>query len=69
MPRDFTKKEIMDRLQRERENLERIREVYIYLSKANIDKQTEWHVFDGQTAELSLHEQIWNTVLKKLNSN
>lgn len=61
---DFTKREIMDRLQRERENLEKIRETYLHLSK--VDKQTEWHVLNGEISESSLHEQIWNVVSKKM---
>ena len=65
---DFTKKEILERLQREREreNLEKIRAAYLYLSKANFDKQTEWHVLNGESSELMLHQQIWDVVSKKL---
>jgi len=63
---DFTKREIMERLQRERENLEKIRDIYLYLSKAELDKQTEWHVLNGELAESSLHELIWQAVAKRL---
>lgn len=66
---DFTKREIMDRLQRERENLEKIREIYIYLSKAQLDKQTEWHVLNGEMQEASLHGQVWGAVSRKLGLN
>jgi dTMP kinase len=63
---DFTKKEILERLQREKENLEKIRAAYIFLSKSNFDKQTEWHVLNGEMSELALHQQIWDAVSKKL---
>jgi len=63
---DFTKKEILERLERERENLEKIREMYLYLSKAEIDKETHWHVLNGELAESMLQEQIWNAVMNHL---
>jgi dTMP kinase len=63
---DFTKKEILERLERERENLEKIREMYLYLSKAEIDKETHWHALNGELNESVLHEQIWNLVLNHL---
>jgi len=63
---DFTKREIMDRLQREQQNLEKIREIYLYLAKAEIDKQTEWHVLNGEMSEATLHEQVWQAVSRKL---
>jgi len=63
---DFTKKEILERLEIERENLEKIREMYLYLSNAEIDKETHWHVLNGEISEAVLHEQIWNVVLNHL---
>lgn len=63
---DFTKKEILERLQREKENLENIRATYLFLSTANFDKQTEWHILNGESSELMLHQQIWDVVSKKL---
>jgi thymidylate kinase len=63
---DFTKTEILERLQRERENLENIRNAYLNLSRANFDNQTEWHVLNGEMSELALHQQIWEAVSKKL---
>jgi dTMP kinase len=63
---DFTKKEILERLERERENLEKIREMYLYLSKAEIDKETHWLVLNGELNESVLHEQIWNVVINHL---
>jgi len=65
---DFTKKEIVDRLQTERENLERIRGIYLNLGKSQSDS-TKWYVLNGEVAELSLHEQIWNIVAEKLREN
>jgi len=63
---DFTKKEIMSRLEAERERFEKIREIYLYLSKAEIDQQTRWYVLNGELNELALHEQVWNVVSQKL---
>ena len=63
---DFTKREIMERLQRERENLIKIRDLYLYLSKAEIDKQTEWVVLNGEMGEQILHGQVWQAVSRKL---
>ena len=61
---DFTKKEILDRLQRERETLEKIREVYLSLAKAN--KESKWYVIDGSKDMSENHEQIWNIIKKEL---
>lgn len=63
---DFTKTEILERLQKEKENLENIRAAYLFLSKSNFDRQTEWHVLNGEMSELALHQQIWDVVAKKL---
>lgn len=63
---DFTKLEMLDRLKRERETLEKIRETYLYLAKNNPDKETKWFVIDG-TQELSkCYEQIWTIVREEL---
>lgn len=59
---DFTKKEIISRLQREKDFLEKIRENYLYLAKNNPDKETQWFVIDGTEDINKTHEQIWNIV-------
>lgn len=61
---DFTKSEILDRLKREREVLERIREMYLYLAKNNPDKETKWFVIDGTQEITRIYEQIW-TIAKR----
>jgi len=66
---DFTKREILERLERERENLEKIRETYLYLSKAEIDKETHWHVFNGEIVESVLQEQIWSIIMNHLSQS
>ncbi|MCS7106456.1 MAG: dTMP kinase [Candidatus Aenigmarchaeota archaeon] len=61
---DFTKKEILERLEKEKEFLEKIRE--IYLSLAVSDKETKWFVVNG-SEEISVnHEKIWEKVKEEL---
>lgn len=61
---NFTKKEILDRLERERELLKKIREAYLQLAKT--DRSTKWYVIDG-TQELSRnHQQIWGITRREL---
>lgn len=61
---DFTKKEIVARLQRERETLEKIRKTYLSLAKTN--KEAKWFVIDGSKEIRENHEQIWSIVVKEL---
>ena len=61
---DFTKREIMERLQRDRERLEKIREIYLTLAKKN--KDAKWVVVDGSKDIRENHEQIWAAVSKEL---
>lgn len=61
---DFTKREIMDRLQRDRERLEKIRETYLNLAKKN--REARWIVIDGSKEIRENHEQIWDAVSKEL---
>lgn len=61
---DFTKHEILERLQREKEFLEKIRESYLSLAKK--DKESKWFIIDG-TKDLSENqEQIWNIIKNEL---
>jgi len=64
---DFTKSEILERLNKEKDVLEKIRQIYLYLAGNNPDKETKWFVIDG-TQELSkCYEQIKMAVRKELN--
>jgi dTMP kinase len=64
---DFTKAEMIDRLKREREILEKIRETYLYLAKNNPDKETKWFVIDGTQEVSKCYEQIRKIVREELN--
>jgi len=59
---DFTKKEILSRIERERELIEKIREVYLSLAVSNLDKETKWFVIDGSQSVEKIHEDIWKIV-------
>jgi dTMP kinase len=59
---DFTKKEILSRIERERENMEKIRNIYLDLAANNPDKETKWFVIDGSQSIEKIHEDIWKTV-------
>lgn len=61
---DFTKREILERLQRDREFLEKIRENYLYLAKK--DKETKWFIVDGTKDLSENHEQIWKIIETEL---
>jgi dTMP kinase len=61
---DFTKKEILTRLQREREFLERIRQTYLQL--AHDDKESKWCIIDGTLGTEKNNEQIWEFVRREL---
>ncbi len=61
---DFTKQEIISRLEREKENLEKIREVYLKLAKS--DKEAKWIVIDGSKEMNESQEEIWKVVSKEL---
>ena len=61
---DFTKQEIISRLEREKENLESIRETYLKL--AETDKETKWYVIDGSRDINENHEEIWKIVAKEV---
>ncbi|MEM5834769.1 MAG: dTMP kinase [Candidatus Aenigmatarchaeota archaeon] len=61
---DFTKKEILERLEREKDFLEKIREVYLNL--AVTDKETKWFVINGSEDISVNHEKIWKKVKEEL---
>ena len=57
---DFTKKEVVERMQREREIIEKIRETYLYIAK--IDTESKWYVIDGTQQLAESREQVWKAV-------
>ncbi|MEM5790606.1 MAG: dTMP kinase [Candidatus Aenigmatarchaeota archaeon] len=61
---NFTKQEIISRLEKDKENLEKIREVYLKLAK--IDKEAKWIVIDGSKEMSETQEEIWRIVSKEL---
>lgn len=61
---DFTKQEIISRLEREKESLEKIREIYLKLAKT--DKEAKWIVIDGSKEMNETQEEIWKIVSKEL---
>ena len=61
---DFTKQEIISRLEKEKESLEKIREVYVKLAKT--DKEAKWIVIDGSKEINEIQEEIWKVVSKEL---
>lgn len=61
---DFTKKDILERIQRERKNLEKTRENFLLLSRRDLD--SKWFVIDGSLNIEKIHEKIWETVSKEL---
>lgn len=63
---DFTKSEILERLRRERETMEKIREMYLYLAKNNPDKETKWFVIDGTQDITKIYEQIWSIARREM---
>jgi len=61
---DFTKKEMIERLQRDKEILEKIRENYLYLAKSN--REAKWFVIDGSKEIDENQEEIWDIVSKQI---
>jgi len=57
---DFTKKEILDRIGSEKETLEKTRENFLKLAKAN--KDARWFVIDGTKDTSEVHDEIWSIV-------
>lgn len=55
---DFTKKEAFDRLTKERERMEKVRDAYMFLSKAGTD-EAKWFIIDGTKAISFIHEEVW----------
>lgn len=61
---EFTKKEMLTELEKQREFTEKVRQEYLNLARC--DKETKWFVIDG-TKELKDNLQdIWNIVSKEI---
>jgi dTMP kinase len=61
---DFTKRDILDRIQRERKNLEKTRENFLLLSRR--DLESKWFIIDGSLNIEEIRQQIWEEVSKEL---
>ncbi len=61
---DFTKKEILDRLEREKQTTERVRETYLFIART--DKESKWYVIDGRKNISETIEEVWNIVKQKV---
>jgi dTMP kinase len=61
---DFTKREILARLQKQREILEKVREKFLEIAKTN--KETEWHIIDGTKDINETVSEIWEIVKSKI---
>lgn len=62
--KDFTKIEALNRLKKEKENIEKVREIYLNLAKS--DKEAKWFVIDGTKSIKENHEKILSIVLKEI---
>jgi len=61
---DFTKRDILDRIQKERKNLEKTRENFLLLSRR--DLESKWFVIDGSLNIEKIHQQVWEVVSKEM---
>jgi dTMP kinase len=61
---DFTKDEILSRIEREKQIIEKIRETYLYLAKN--DKESKWYVIDGTKEVSDTIEEIWKVIQDEL---
>ncbi|MEM5766137.1 MAG: dTMP kinase [Candidatus Aenigmatarchaeota archaeon] len=67
---DFSKKEIIDRIYKEREILEKTREYFLKFSRENRD--AKWYVIDATKSIKEVHEKIWSILepeIEKLKSS
>jgi dTMP kinase len=61
---DFTKREILARLQKQREIFEKVREKFLEIAKTN--KETEWHIIDGTKDINETLSEIWEIIKSKI---
>lgn len=57
---NFTKKEILERMESQKEILERTREKYLEIARSN--QEAKWFVIDGTKDIADVHEEIWSAV-------
>ncbi len=62
---DFTKREMLERIKKEREQIERIRAMYLKLAK-EIRNGSKWVVIDGTKNDNIIAEEIWNVVIEEI---
>jgi len=55
---DFSKREILERIEKEKEILEKVREIFLKLAKEN--KEAKWFVIDATKSIREVHEEIWS---------
>jgi len=55
---DFSKREILERIEREKEILEKVREIFLKLGERN--KEARWFVIDATKSIREVHEEIWS---------
>lgn len=61
---DFSKKEILERIEKEREILEKTRENFLKLAKEN--KEAKWFVIDATKSIQEVHQEIWSILEPEL---
>ncbi|MEM5853312.1 MAG: dTMP kinase [Candidatus Aenigmatarchaeota archaeon] len=61
---DFTKREILERIEKEREILEKTREIFLRLAKEN--KEAKWFVIDATKSIEEVHQEIWSILEPEL---
>ncbi|MEM5836667.1 MAG: dTMP kinase [Candidatus Aenigmatarchaeota archaeon] len=66
---DFSKKEVLERIEKEKEILEKVREIFLKLAKES--KEAKWYVIDATKSIPEVHKEIWSILepeLEKLKS-
>lgn len=61
---DFTKKEILSRLEREKQFIEKVRETYLFIART--DKESKWYIIDGTKEVSETIEEVWKIVESEL---
>ncbi|MEM7821847.1 MAG: dTMP kinase [Candidatus Aenigmatarchaeota archaeon] len=66
---DFSKREILEKIEKEKEILEKTREIFLKLAKEN--REAKWFVIDATKSIQEVHQEIWSILepeLEKLKS-
>ncbi|MEM5773278.1 MAG: dTMP kinase [Candidatus Aenigmatarchaeota archaeon] len=61
---DFSKKEILERIEKEKEILERTRENFLKLAKEN--REAKWYIIDATKSIQEVHQEIWSILEPEL---